>query len=141
MKKSTPQEREYARLYNIKNNSKIKQRKRDYYYANREKQLEYNRQFYNSIGGRYKSYKLNAKNRNLEFLFTLEEFKKFSNQPCYYCKKATNIIGIDRTDNRIGYIISNCVSCCKQCNLAKGVRTKEEFYEMCRLVTENRYTK
>ena len=50
MKKSTPQEREYARLYNIKNNSKIKQRKRDYYYANREKQLEYNRQFYKTFG-------------------------------------------------------------------------------------------
>ena len=37
--------------------------------------------------------------------------------------------GIDRVNNNIGYILNNCVACCKYCNIAKGVRTITEFLE------------
>jgi hypothetical protein len=35
--------------------------------------------------------------------------------------------GIDRVDNRLGYTLSNVVSCCKICNRAKNTLTVEEF--------------
>lgn len=39
------------------------------------------------------------------------------NGVCVYCgHKAT---GFDRIDNRIGHIKSNCVPCCKECNVAR----------------------
>ncbi len=28
-------------------------------------------------------------------------------------------VGIDRMDNNIGYVLSNCVTCCGQCNIFK----------------------
>jgi len=37
--------------------------------------------------------------------------------------------GIDRIDNSLGYLQSNCVACCWACNLAKGDRTPKEFKE------------
>ena len=38
--------------------------------------------------------------------------------------------GIDRVDNSKGYTISNCVSCCIQCNVAKRSMSLAEFAEM-----------
>jgi hypothetical protein len=37
--------------------------------------------------------------------------------------------GLDRVDNTKGYIISNIVSCCGQCNRAKGILSQEEFLQ------------
>ena len=51
--------------------------------------------------------------------------------PCSYCgeesgwPKSRN--GIDRVDTSIGYFVSNCVTACRCCNFAKGVKTHEEF--------------
>ena len=36
-----------------------------------------------------------------------------------------------RGKNEIGYIETNCVTCCKNCNKAKGTLTTEEFLEVC----------
>lgn len=35
--------------------------------------------------------------------------------------------GIDRKDNQIGYIFSNCLSCCKTCNFAKKAMPYNDF--------------
>lgn len=35
--------------------------------------------------------------------------------------------GVDRIDNAIGYTSDNCVTACKQCNLAKYTYSKEQF--------------
>jgi hypothetical protein len=70
----------------------------------------------------YKSYSKNATKRNIEFRLNEEEFKNIVAQPCYLCGIATsdkNKNGIDRVNNNLGYIISNCCSCCGHCNLMK----------------------
>jgi len=59
---------------------------------------------------------------------------------CHYCdtppsNKAAHsrgvtivrVSGVDRIDNTKGYIIDNCVPCCKDCNRAKSDLTMEEF--------------
>lgn len=85
----------------------------------------------------------NAKKRNHEFSLTKEEFLKLTSSNCEYCKieplqefkpgnrkksESYYYNGVDRVNNKIGYILSNCVSCCFICNRAKGGMTLDEFY-------------
>jgi len=87
-------------------------------------------------------YKRNAKLRTpVEFLLTKEEFVSLIQKPCFYCGSVgskywsnkyhthSEIIanGIDRMDNTRGYVLENCVPCCKRCNTAKNDMTLEEF--------------
>lgn len=84
-------------------------------------------------------YKRNAKNRNLEWNLSREEFSKIVQGSCYYCNSSPNNVfamksgdklirnGIDRLDNTKGYTLTNCVSCCKICNRAKGSLPLDEF--------------
>ena len=86
-----------------------------------------------------------AKNRNLKFELSKDQFKKLTKLPCYYCGKEPKqeilkadkgnpgngkyiYNGIDRIDNKKGYTIDNCVSCCKNCNNGKKDMGKEEFF-------------
>ena len=84
----------------------------------------------------------NAKRREYVFLLTKEEFRKLTSGNCFYCDAIPNQItyadskhswkrythnGIDRIDNTKGYIIDNCVSCCKTCNFAKSQMSQQEF--------------
>ena len=66
----------------------------------------------------YAAYQYKAKQRNLSFALTLEEFEKIVQAPCVYCGENPGM-GIDRKDNRIGYNLRNCVSCCGTCNFMK----------------------
>jgi hypothetical protein len=90
----------------------------------------------------YRSYKKSAKKRNYIFDLNLETFKKITSSNCYYCgiepKQVKNhkecfgkyiYNGIDRIDNKKGYILGNVVPCCKICNSAKNTQTIEEFKE------------
>jgi len=93
----------------------------------------------------YRQYKIDAKKRNLEFNLNIDEFEKLTKGNCFFCgiepsttqtlnintKNSSNYIynGIDRINNNIGYIYSNCASCCYDCNQAKWTRSVEEFLE------------
>jgi len=61
-------------------------------------------------------------------------------EPCHYCGAVLGNIqksasgngdfeytGIDRVDNALGYTASNCVPCCRVCNLAKNDRSRADF--------------
>ena len=37
--------------------------------------------------------------------------------------------GVDRADNSIGYIINNCIPCCRMCNIMKWDHPKQKFIE------------
>lgn len=95
----------------------------------------------NSFNTLYKRYAINAKNRNLEFCLSKEEFREITQTNCFYCgtpPKQVVIIhkrhngeylynGIDRLDNAKGYTKSNTVACCGICNYAKRTRSIEDF--------------
>lgn len=90
----------------------------------------------------FKRYQKSAKKRGYLFNLTLKDFKKFIKEPCFYCNQPPSqklqhkhrpkaqiiYTGIDRKDNNQGYILNNCVSCCKVCNRAKDVMTETEFF-------------
>lgn len=82
--------------------------------------------------------------RGIAWALTLEQFLAITGAPCHYCgvlfsknfpnradKGKTNgnyrCNGIDRLNCKVGYISTNCVPCCKFCNVAKAEMTVEEF--------------
>ena len=88
----------------------------------------------------YKRYIKGAKDRQLCFQLSIEEFHKLSQQNCFYCGSPPSnedttgryngsyiYNGIDRIDNNIGYILSNCVPCCRICNRAKSSLSQNDF--------------
>jgi len=94
-----------------------------------------------SLNEVYHRYKENARYRCLEFNINLELFKNLISQNCYYCDSLPSnnakrkhyydfkYSGLDRIDNNIGYLESNIIPCCKNCNYFKGKLGKQEFLE------------
>lgn len=92
------------------------------------------------------------RHRNMNFkdeLINIEIFEKLIVAECFYCgrspfikikDKATGeflmVNGIDRIDNKSGYIKDNVRSCCKDCNTAKGVLTEQEFFNLTKMIYE-----
>jgi len=97
------------------------------------------------LNRRLSSYERGARERGLEWTLPREKFDELLLSPCFFCgasgavrfpiRRSTNnteaveVNGIDRLDNRIGYTVENCVTCCKNCNQAKSDRSLADFYE------------
>lgn len=97
----------------------------------------------------FATYKCGAARMGREFALTDAEFRDLISSPCFYCGSAprnmtykTNLNGcvpyngIDRVDNSGGYVSSNVVTACKNCNLAKRSLSQHEFLEMVRRIYE-----
>ncbi len=95
----------------------------------------------------FTDYKNKAKQRKYEFELDKEYFIELIKQNCYYCgasptnikKLYNNIInynGIDRKNNKIGYLKENCVACCKICNQSKHTLTESYFLEWIKRVNQ-----
>jgi hypothetical protein len=98
----------------------------------------------------YYSYTKRAKRKKLLFELSKSEFKEITKQNCFYCKSIPSqkhnlgkrngayiYNGIDRVDNSIGYIYSNCKACCKFCNRAKDTMTIESFLQLVKSIYVN----
>lgn len=96
-------------------------------------------------------YRYNAKRRNVAFELTEEEAVHLFQSPCYFCgrepfKKVTKkrsyghyvCNGIDRLDNTKGYVPTNCVSCCEDCNYMKKAYRLEDFLSLVGMIYRNR---
>lgn len=88
--------------------------------------------------------KRNDKEFNLSYSHCLGLFK--SN--CHYCnRQPSNVIkigqriityqGIDRMEQDTGYIKTNVVPCCKQCNYAKNTLNYQEFLDLISNIYNN----
>lgn len=75
----------------------------------------------------YRSYVSGAKDRNLEFTITKQQFEDLLFKPCYYCNEE-HATGIDRVDSLKGYNSDNIVSCCSICNLMKNKFSQQVFF-------------
>lgn len=101
-----------------------------------------------TVHNKYEKCKLGALNRGLQFDLSESEFFIVATLPCSYCgclpkeeqyrttgvgKSAVKVMsgvcihGIDRIDNRLGYVLGNLAPCCGDCNRAKGRLTVNEF--------------
>ena len=89
------------------------------------------------------AYTRSARKRGHTFELSENEFKVLTSQPCHYCGAAPeskhSVVkqtnghyygnGVDRIDNSLGYVVGNVRPCCKQCNIAKGILSEQEFLE------------
>ena len=75
------------------------------------------------ISGNYKQYKISARIRGFGFSLSESTFYDITKNECYMCGKKNSVThrnGIDRYDNSLGYIETNCKSCCNTCNMMKN---------------------
>jgi hypothetical protein len=111
MKLETPEQRERRLTYLIE------------YRKSHQEKMRFNNQ---SLPSKFRQYSFAAKIRNYEFRLSFDEFKVLFNGFCAYCGDS-NARGIDRIDNKVGYIKENSVSCCGMCNKMKWKWDKEKF--------------
>ncbi len=108
----------------------------------RKPRLSKEKSTFNSL---YSAYKRKAKKREIFFDLSMDDFLKLVKSNCDYCneiplQKHSKFFlynGIDRVNNKKGYITSNCVACCKRCNRAKDIMDTKEFFHWVRKVYEN----
>jgi hypothetical protein len=89
---------------------------------NPERNIEIKRKLYDSTNGQYNIYKSSAYQRNIDFCLDFQLYESIVFSPCVYCNQIQErgFNGIDRVDSTIGYIETNCQSCCQMCNYMKG---------------------
>ncbi len=117
----------YKREYYIKNKVDIsdKRKQKRQYSDNIQEIREKERKASYSLGGRFSHAKSQAKQREIEFTLTKEQFGIAISKPCFYCdnllgQKSVSGSGLDRLDSNLGYTESNVVSCCIICNQMKS---------------------
>lgn len=93
-------------------------------------------------------YKLRAKKENIDWKLSEEQCLKIFKDKCFYCGAEPHRIkkinssnftynGIDRVDNKKGYIEGNVVSCCMRCNYMKSDLTEKEFIQHIKKIWDN----
>lgn len=107
------------KLYRDSHKIEAKGNKKIYYINNREAILKSNKNYRTSLNYKYIAYKNNAKNRNIYWGISKEEFSELWNLSCHYCGNEIATIGVDRKDSGIGYLKNNIVPCCSFCNTIK----------------------
>jgi len=104
----------------------------------------------------YAKHKVYCRHRKIESNLSFDEFWNISKLNCEYCgcppdkelpatdkhgKKIRNggctFSGLDRIDNSKQYLLSNILSCCKFCNMAKHTNSIELFLSKVRAIYEN----
>lgn len=96
----------------------------------------------------FTTYKRIARKRNIKFLLTKKQVQNLIFDACAYCNRERvngdrdgSYNGIDRIDNTKGYIASNVVSCCGECNRSKSDKTLDEFLKWIELIYNLRIKK
>lgn len=103
-------------------------------YNNKIKGRYFSEEFCDTNAASYKRYKIRAEDKSLSYELTEEYYNTIINSQCYLCgrksyEKCKN--GIDRIDNKVGYIMSNVKSCCGSCNfIKKDMPLDELFHKM-----------
>lgn len=95
-----------------------------------------------------------AEYKGFNYSLTDEELVILFKANCYYCggspkmninrggnkigKEYSNYLynGIDKVNPKLGYINTNVVSCCKQCNIMKLDYSVDEFINQCKIISE-----
>jgi hypothetical protein len=148
--KSTEQKLAYNKAYYWANREQIKERGKEKLAAKRAYNKEYKllnpekvrrrmQKYIRSPRGRYKNFLSRLSVQDKETVISFEEFRVILTQPCFYCNGTLGETGcgIDRIDNTIRYISTNCRPCCPQCNIAKHDCTEQEFREWITRVYSN----
>lgn len=95
------------------------------------------------------TYRSNAIRRGLAFELSKEDFRRLTQQSCFYCgappvarhrvtglqTSTCTVSGVDRVDNSVGYVVGNVVPCCSRCNHAKHTMSQSDFIALAHRIT------
>lgn len=106
--------------------------------------IEYGEAAFNKL---YGTYRVNAKNRGIEWGLTKDQFRTLTQENCFYTglppssvirRQGGNYVynGVDRMDNDKGYSMDNCVSCNSKVNTMKMDLHYSDFIVLCNLITK-----
>lgn len=99
------------------------------------------------------AYKRKAKRRGYSWKISKKLFFSLILKSCYYCGSTLSNLfrahskgyiysmsynGIDRKDNKKGYVLGNVVPCCKHCNRAKKAMGLADFIGWLSRIRENK---
>jgi hypothetical protein len=87
---------------------------------------EYNAKRSGTPANSLRNAKDNAIRRGLKWALADEQYATMWAMPCAYCGESPGR-GVDRQDNDIGYVPSNCVPCCKICNRGKRAASMDRW--------------
>ena len=90
----------------------------------------------------YVKYKNQALKKGHNFELTKEEFENLRALNCKYCIRSATTDhhnGIDRVESNIGYILSNCIPCCRDCNMMKKSYSVNDFLNQCIKIVEKKH--
>lgn len=91
----------------------------------------------------HQEYRWGAKKRGFDFDLNIDQFRLLTSSNCHYCGASPSKLartrkglkihyiynGIDRVNNQVGYIETNCAPCCFICNRMKFQFSAEDFIE------------
>lgn len=124
----SPEKRKYHR-----DNARKNYHKRAEY--NRKQKAEYRRKFPELHS--WSVYTWGARARKMEFTLTKEDFFGIIKRDCVYCGAKPSLLnGVDREDNKKGYVKDNCVPCCAICNHMKHTLSVQDFINHCAKISE-----
>jgi hypothetical protein len=91
----------------------------------------------------YTEYVRNAVLKGRSFKLTLEQVGSLVTSPCAYCHTFIEgeAIGIDRVDNNRGYVMTNVVPACANCNYMKHTYSKAFFLAHCKTIIASNWDK
>jgi hypothetical protein len=110
--------------------------KKEYWERNKKKIMKARAPFEKTPLGKWYSYRVHSKVRHKKFELTKEYFIDLIQKPCYYCGTLP-ANGIDRIDNNEGYIITNSLPCCGDCNRGKFTNSASYFINHCKKVVKH----
>lgn len=130
----------HKKTYIENNREKIKQSTAAYRKTARYKETQHRGA--RTLKGKANSGRKTAKKRGLTWAISLEQHARLlSSGACHYCQGALPETGsgLDRKDNSVGYIESNCVPCCFTCNMLKSdLLSYDEMLAVSKLLKELR---
>jgi len=94
-------------------------------------------EFRDSLGSTYSEYKSRAIHKGINFDLSEDSFYSVRIKNCYLCgkeKTKTNINGIDRYQNDLGYTEENIRSCCCNCNYMKKNYVYDSFIKKLKMI-------
>lgn len=119
--------------------------------GNKNRRLSFGESSMNRV---YSLYKQSASRRKHSFEISKQEFKDITKRNCYLCNRTPSnkmdnkgeyghyyYNGIDRVDNTMGYINSNCQACCGDCNNMKKDKNIIDFIGFVEKVYNNKNKK
>ena len=124
---------EKGRLYSELNRKKIRLKNRVYYSNNKVDILSYQKKIKLTPKRKFGQGKKSALERELEWELSFDEYKDIICNSCHYCSDDLAEWGgtsLDRIDNEVGYILTNVLPCCGNCNKIRNTFLTVEEMEV-----------